>query len=153
VTATVSLGPKKAKSSSSSAQPAPEHRLIEGSADESSAEQPAEQGRLRVAYIYCPRRSWDREPIVVSNAIENGMAINATIINLVFDRDEDAAFLQLEDHWGKMFEVESLGSVLSLYASGSGQLLTKQNTDPVGIGPCLMLTFNSPAFPNYKGCV
>ena len=81
------------------------------------------------------------------------MDVGSTIINLVFDHDEDAAFLQLEDRWGKMFEVESLGSVLSLYASGSWQLLRKQNTDPVGIAPCLMLTFNSPTFPNYKVCV
>ena len=144
---------KKAKSSSSSAQPAPEHRLIQGSADKSSAEQPAEQDRLRVAYIYCPRRSWNHAPNVVSEAIENAMDVGSTIINLVFDHDEDAAFLQLEDRWGKMFEVESLGSVLSLYASDSWQLLTKQNTDPVGMAPCLMLTFNSPAFPNYKVCV
>ena len=59
-----------------------------------SAERPVQESqRLRIAYIHCPRSSWNRAPEFVSYAIENAVEIGATIINLVFNDDEDAKFL------------------------------------------------------------
>ena len=118
---------------------------------DSSAERPA-RGRdhPRIAYIHCPRSSWQRAPDVVSRAIENAFEIRSTIINLVFDREEDAKLLKLEDHWNKMFATVSMGAIVSLCSKDSWQLLKCQDIDPICKSPCVMLTFSGRAFPFYR---
>ena len=91
----------------------------------SNAEQLAKKGGcLQVAYIHCPRSSWNRTPDVVSIAIKNAIEIGSTIISLIFDSQVDVLIgglrpilgdLELEDRW----RTTTVGTILSMYSTDS----------------------------------
>ena len=69
---------------------------------DSSAERPAHtRDSPRIAYIYCPRWCWHREPELMLRALEHAMTVASTIINVVFDNENDAKHLKLKDIWNE----------------------------------------------------
>ena len=69
---------------------------------DSSAERPARgHDNPRIAYIHCPRWCWHRHPEVVLRAVEHAMQVASTIINVVFDKENDAKHLKLQDQWNE----------------------------------------------------
>ena len=118
---------------------------------DSSAERPAHRrDNPRIAYIYCPRWCWHREPELMLRALEHAMTVASTIINVVFDNENDAKHLKLKDIWNEKFATLSVGALVSLYSKDSWQLLSCQDTDPICKSSCVMLTFSGRAFPFYR---
>ena len=118
---------------------------------DSSAERPARRrDDPRIAYIYCPRWCWVREPELRSRALENAMTVASTIIDMVFDNENDAKHLKLRDIWNEKFAVLSVGAIVSLYSRGSWQLLNCKDIDPINRSPCVMLTFSSRDLTPYR---
>ena len=92
---------------------------------DSSAERPAHRrDNPRIAYIYCPRWCWHREPELMLRALEHAMTVASTIINVVFDNENDAKHLKLKDIWNEKFATLSVGALVSLYSKDSWQLLS-----------------------------
>ena len=87
---------------------------------DSSAERPAHRrDNPRIAYIYCPSWCWHREPELLLKALEHAMTVASTIINVVFDNENDAKHLKLKDIWNEKFATLSVGAFVSLYSKDS----------------------------------
>jgi hypothetical protein len=118
---------------------------------DSSAERPAHRRvNPRIPYIYCPRWCLHREPELLLQALEHAMTVASTIINVVFDNENDAKHLKLKDIWNEQFATLSVQAFVSLYSKDSWQLLSCKDIDPINKSACVMLTFSSSDFTCYR---
>lgn len=118
---------------------------------DSNADRPLRPGvNARIAYIFCPRWCWRREPELMLAALEHAITVASTIINVVFDDEDDAKHLLLKDIWNDKFATLSMGAIVSLYLKDSWQLLDCKDIDPINRSPCVMLTFGSRDLTCYR---
>ena len=118
---------------------------------DSSAERPAHRRvNPRIPYIYCPRWCLHREPELLIQTLERAMTVASTIINVVFDNENDAKHLKLKDIWNEQFATLSVQAFVSLYLKDSWQLLSCKDIDPINKSACVMLTFSSSDFTCYR---
>ena len=116
---------------------------------------------LSVAYIDLPRTCWRQSKLNLELAVQNCLAVGATIINATFEREADGRELYdtisavLTSFWGSDFRSEyaQKGTVMTFYSCAHWQFIRSKTIDPEVKSPALMLTFRDRQSPGSQLCV